>query len=846
MVDTVDTDYNITLEVDSPDGFEDYDRFNYSIIDEPGGGFNNSAYDVRLMGYDRDSPLAGFNSPWNATNGPWNTTTYGYDVSTLGPCPTADNFTCNLTDINSTEAAGQSVNPYSLWQIIFLAILAGSTSIVTILGNLVVVLSFILERTIRQPTNYFIASLACSDLLIGSISMPFYTVYLLAGQSWPLGEVLCDLWLSVDYTVCLTSIYTVFCITIDRFCMVKIPAKYRGWRTEKKVLTMVAATWVIPAAVFFTSIFGWQYFVGARTVPEGKCYVQYMEDALFNCILQVGYFWTTLTVMCVLYTGIYKVALVLQKKSEAKHKKMTSLVSMAGQTMTKIGIGMSQQGQKVDTKKLFPDKNNSLKTNNSTTNHENNTCTTTAPNNQQGTSTTSFSSGKNNGKDEDRSSSPAYPSDTDPSSQSPKRTQKSKKEAKPKKVKHKKKHSTVGDVPKIAGPPAKEPKVRKKSRGNIFNIGKSESPEPCVVHATVANHVTSAVLKQEVDAVPEVAFSHPKTNGKREVTTPVYDNPSLVGDDSPHPYKRTSRDSGSSSSAAMAISAPPELLAGVRYIDQESLKSLQSNDNIKLLVDTGKVVPPAEINEEPESPVWKKRTSFIDDKKDPELEPLTPTEKGPNCRQDNVEPPPVTSRDNNSKVNPNKMGDQTPRNVSSSTSGAACVSAPADSHTERLSTANIQVETANNEKKIVSKIANPEEIQPLNAKSKEGRGSGKKDKKSGLHVPNLVKSVRRSKRSKNKKEKSQKSRTENRARKALRTITIILGAFVLCWTPWHILSLIIGFCPNPGGCVEPVLYDISYWLCYLNSPINPLCYAFANQQFKKAFIRILKFDWHRT
>jgi len=88
------------------------------------------------------------------------------------------------------------------------------------------------------------------------------------------------------------------------------------------------------------------------------------------------------------------------------------------------------------------------------------------------------------------------------------------------------------------------------------------------------------------------------------------------------------------------------------------------------------------------------------------------------------------------------------------------------------------------------------------------------------------------------------SKSENRARKALRTITVILGAFVFCWTPWHVLSLIIGFCPDCG--VPSLLYDISYWLCYLNSPINPFCYALANQQFKKTFTRILRLDWHRT
>lgn len=91
----------------------------------------------------------------------------------------------------------------------------------------------------------------------------------------------------------------------------------------------------------------------------------------------------------------------------------------------------------------------------------------------------------------------------------------------------------------------------------------------------------------------------------------------------------------------------------------------------------------------------------------------------------------------------------------------------------------------------------------------------------------------------------QKSRTENRARKAFRTISFILGAFVACWTPYHVLALVEGFCANPP-CTNEHLFMFSYFLCYANSPMNPFCYALANQQFKKTFTRILRGDLHMT
>ena len=75
---------------------------------------------------------------------------------------------------------------------------------------------------------------------------------------------------------------------------------------------------------------------------------------------------------------------------------------------------------------------------------------------------------------------------------------------------------------------------------------------------------------------------------------------------------------------------------------------------------------------------------------------------------------------------------------------------------------------------------------------------------------------------------------------AARMLGMIMAFLLLCWLPFAILWPLRVFCPR---CVSQGVYNLSIWINYANSGINPVIYFLSNPHCRKAFRNLLTQKW---
>ncbi|XP_053323656.1 kappa-type opioid receptor [Spea bombifrons] len=157
--------------------------------------------------------------------------------------------------------------------------------VVGLVGNALVMFVIIRYTKMKTATNIYIFNLALADALV-TTTMPFQSTAFLMG-SWPFGDVICKIVVSIDYYNMFTSIFTLTMMSVDRYIAVCHPVKALDFRTPLKAKCINVCIWILSSSVGISAI-----VLGGTKISDGST----------ECALQFPshyWYWDTVMKICV-------------------------------------------------------------------------------------------------------------------------------------------------------------------------------------------------------------------------------------------------------------------------------------------------------------------------------------------------------------------------------------------------------------------------------------------------------------------------------------------------------------------------------------------------------------------
>ncbi|XP_069009700.1 trace amine-associated receptor 13c-like [Embiotoca jacksoni] len=182
-------------------------------------------------------------------------------------------------------------------------ILLSSISLLTVILNLLVIISIVHFRQLHTTTNLLLLSLAVSDFFVGILM--FFQIVVTKG-CWFLGDLMCALYQYLSYMITSSSIGTMVIISIDRYVAICYPLHYSSEITIQRVQMCICLCWI--CSVVFQSLVLKDYLKqpGIFNSCFGECvfvinYIAGLFDLVFSFIAPI-------TVIVLLYVRVFVVA----------------------------------------------------------------------------------------------------------------------------------------------------------------------------------------------------------------------------------------------------------------------------------------------------------------------------------------------------------------------------------------------------------------------------------------------------------------------------------------------------------------------------------------------------------
>ncbi|OQV25772.1 putative Melatonin receptor type 1C [Hypsibius exemplaris] len=166
------------------------------------------------------------------------------------------NGTTTMTDLATTHPLLYLRTHFTL-MVVLVFVLISSTVVGTI-GNLLVILTLTLVQSLRSVGNMFILNLALADLVISTTVVPFNAVGALNGEVAFLNDnMLCNVIGSVCAPACMSSMWNMCVISLNRYILICYPHLYKQLFTPWSTFFICFMIWFLCHMAHIPNHVGW-------------------------------------------------------------------------------------------------------------------------------------------------------------------------------------------------------------------------------------------------------------------------------------------------------------------------------------------------------------------------------------------------------------------------------------------------------------------------------------------------------------------------------------------------------------------------------------------------------------
>nr|XP_040128623.1 neuromedin-U receptor 2 isoform X2 [Ictidomys tridecemlineatus] len=200
--------------------------------------------------------------------------------------------------------------------------------VVGVVGNLLVCLVILRHQTMKTPTNYYLFSLAVSDLLVLLLGMPLEVYEMWRNYPFLFGPVGCYFKTALFETVCFASILSVTTVSVERYVAILHPFRAKLESTRRRALRILGIVWGFSLIFSLpnTSIHGikFHYFPNGTSVPGSATCTVIKPMWIYNFIIQVTSFLFYVLPMTLISVLYYLMGLRLKKDESLEADEVTA------------------------------------------------------------------------------------------------------------------------------------------------------------------------------------------------------------------------------------------------------------------------------------------------------------------------------------------------------------------------------------------------------------------------------------------------------------------------------------------------------------------------------------------